>query len=213
MFANLKIGHRLALGFAGALAFSVLISGNSLWKMSEVSAQVHSMTESPLSKERFTADWSRNISTAVARTTAVAKSSDASLSSFFAADTAATDNSTSLPEKAKNLVKPKFNKADKDNDKTLDKDEAKAMPEVSANFDAMDTDKDGTVSRAEVKAYEKFAKKDKDADGTLDKGEAKLWWTVSHNFDAIDTDKDGTVSLAEINTYMMAKKEHSAAKK
>jgi len=95
MFANLKIGHRLALGFAGALAFSVLISGNSLWKMSEVSAQVHSMTESPLSKERFTADWSRNISTAVARTTAVAKSSDASLSSFFAADTAATAKSTS----------------------------------------------------------------------------------------------------------------------
>jgi Ca2+-binding EF-hand superfamily protein len=43
--------------------------------------------------------------------------------------------------------------------------------EVAANFDAMDTDKDGTVSRAEVKAYEKFAKKDKDADGTLDKGE------------------------------------------
>ena len=95
MFANLKIGHRLALGFAGALAFSVVITGNSLWKMKGVAAQVQSMTESPLSKERYTADWSRNISTAVARTTAVAKSSDPSLSTFFAADTAATMHSTS----------------------------------------------------------------------------------------------------------------------
>ena len=48
-----------------------------------------------------------------------------------------------------------FAKADKDNDGTLDKAEAKAMPRVSRNFDAIDTDKDGTVSLEEVHTYMK----------------------------------------------------------
>lgn len=48
-----------------------------------------------------------------------------------------------------------FRKADKDNDGTLDKAEAKAMPRVSRNFDAIDTDKDGTVSMEEVHTYMK----------------------------------------------------------
>ena len=112
-----------------------------------------------------------------------------------------------------------FKKADKDNDGTLDKEEAKAMPRVSKNFDAIDADKDGTVSLDEVKAamksmhgkgmHEKgkaaFQKADKDSDGTLDKEEAKAMPHVSKNFDAIDADKDGTVTLDEIHAYM---KEH-----
>ena len=43
-----------------------------------------------------------------------------------------------------------FKKADKDNDGTLDKEEAKSMPRVAKNFDAIDTDKDGTVSLDEI---------------------------------------------------------------
>ena len=46
-----------------------------------------------------------------------------------------------------------FKKADKNNDGTLDKKEAKAMPHVAKNFDAIDTDHDGTVSLDEVHAY------------------------------------------------------------
>ncbi len=110
-----------------------------------------------------------------------------------------------------------FKKADKDNDGTLDKDEAKSMKHVSRHFDSIDADKDGTVSLDELKAsmkgmhkgmHEKgeaaFKKADKDADGTLDKEEAKAMPRVAKNFDAIDTDKDGTVSLDEIHTYMKA---------
>lgn len=133
--------------------------------------------------------------------------------SGFAADPATTDSSTSLTQKTKNIFKTKFGKADKDNDGTLDKEEAKALPEVAAHFDAIDTDKDGTVSSDEVKTYEKLAKLDKDADGTLDRNEAKGWSMVSKNFEALDTDKDGTVSLAEINTYEAAEKSHSAKAK
>jgi len=48
-----------------------------------------------------------------------------------------------------------FKEADKDNDGTLDRNEAKAMPNVAKNFDTIDTDKDGTVSLAEIHTYMK----------------------------------------------------------
>ncbi|MGH8744643.1 MAG: EF-hand domain-containing protein [Burkholderiales bacterium] len=48
-----------------------------------------------------------------------------------------------------------FKKADKDHDGTLTKDEAKAMPNVYKNFDAIDTDKDGTVTLEEIHNYMK----------------------------------------------------------
>lgn len=43
-----------------------------------------------------------------------------------------------------------FAAADKDNDGTLDKKEAKKLKNISKNFDAIDVDKDGTVDRDEV---------------------------------------------------------------
>jgi Ca2+-binding EF-hand superfamily protein len=48
-----------------------------------------------------------------------------------------------------------FTKADKDHDGTLDQKEAKAMPDVAKNFEAIDTDKDGTVSLKEVHNFMK----------------------------------------------------------
>ena len=110
-----------------------------------------------------------------------------------------------------------FKKADTDNDGTLTKAEAKTMPRVAKNFDAIDADKDGTVSLDEIRAsmkragrkmhdraVEKFKAADKDNDGTLTKDEAKAMPRVAKNFDAIDADKDGTVSEKEIHDYMKA---------
>jgi Ca2+-binding EF-hand superfamily protein len=51
-----------------------------------------------------------------------------------------------------------FKKADKNNDGTLDREEAKMLPHVSKNFDAIDVDKDGTVDRDEVHNYMKNQK-------------------------------------------------------
>ena len=112
-----------------------------------------------------------------------------------------------------------FKKADMDNDGTLTKDEAKTMPRVAKNFDAIDTDKDGTVSLEEIHASKRkmatkmhdrgvqhFKSADKDNDGTLTKDEAKAMPRVAKNFDAIDTDKDGTVSEKEIHDYMKAQR-------
>ncbi len=48
-----------------------------------------------------------------------------------------------------------FKKADKDNDGTLDRKEAKAMPRIAKNFDAIDADKDGTVSLDEIHTFMK----------------------------------------------------------
>ena len=48
-----------------------------------------------------------------------------------------------------------FMGADKDNDGTLDREEAKKLPRVFKNFDAIDTDKDGTVDRDEVHNFMK----------------------------------------------------------
>jgi Ca2+-binding EF-hand superfamily protein len=49
----------------------------------------------------------------------------------------------------------RFKSADKDSDGTLTKDEAKALPRVAKNFDAIDADKDGTVSEQEIHDYMK----------------------------------------------------------
>jgi Ca2+-binding EF-hand superfamily protein len=61
------------------------------------------------------------------------------------------------PSKDQRVVQDKndaaFKKADKDNDGTLDRKEAKALPRVAKNFNAIDTDSDGTVSLDEVHTY------------------------------------------------------------
>lgn len=126
----------------------------------------------------------------------------------------------------KHQLKEQFKKADKDNDGTLTKEEAKAMPHVAKHFKEIDTDKDGTVSMDEIRAFmkshkddahkrggERFKKADKDNDGTLTKEEAKAMPHVYKNFDAIDTDKDGTVSLEEVHNFMKAKREEYKAAK
>jgi hypothetical protein len=73
---------------------------------------------------------------------------------------------------AQTAVAANVAKADKDNDGTLDKNEAKAIPMVAKHFDAIDLDKDGTVDQAEIDAF-KIMAADKDNDGTLDKKEIK----------------------------------------
>ena len=110
-----------------------------------------------------------------------------------------------------------FKDADKDNDGTLTRDEAKSMPRVAMNFDTIDAGKDGTVSLDEIHAsmkqkgkemhdrgMERFKAADKDNSGTLTKDEAKSMPRVAKNYDAIDADKDGTVSEKEIHDFMMA---------
>lgn len=48
-----------------------------------------------------------------------------------------------------------FKAADKDNDGSLTREEAKSMPRVTRNFDAIDADKSGTVAEREIHDYMK----------------------------------------------------------
>jgi len=94
-------------------------------------------------------------------------------------------------------------KADKDNDGTLDRNEAKAFKMLSKHFDLIDTDKDGTIDQAEIDAH-KVLMADKDNDGTLDKKEVKHKG-IAKKFDVLDTDKDGTLDAKEVLAFFQKK--------
>ncbi|MDI9857573.1 MCP four helix bundle domain-containing protein, partial [Comamonas sp. 17RB] len=93
-FSKFNIGARLGLGFAVVLAFAVVITAIGMWQLHSVGKATQQMMQEPLTKERLISDWNSNVSVAVARTTAIAKSSDASLVPFLAADAAATAKGT-----------------------------------------------------------------------------------------------------------------------
>ncbi|MES2879922.1 MAG: methyl-accepting chemotaxis protein [Pseudomonadota bacterium] len=95
IFSSMTIGKRLAFGFSVVLALAVLIAGISVWQLNALAKATRQMMQDPLTKERFISDWNRNISVAVIRTTAVAKSSDPSLGPFFSANAAEITKSTS----------------------------------------------------------------------------------------------------------------------
>ncbi|MET3117764.1 hypothetical protein AAKU64_001984 [Undibacterium sp. GrIS 1.8] len=94
-FTNMKIGQRLALGFALILLSMVALLGVSIWQLSKVATTTEDILKTPLMKERLVSDWYRVIQSGVRRTTAVAKSSDASLSTFFASDSVASSKQSS----------------------------------------------------------------------------------------------------------------------
>jgi methyl-accepting chemotaxis protein len=95
LLKNLKVGTRLALGFAVVLAFSILIAVVGVVQLNAIAQEAETMLALPIQKERDAADWDRYISIAVIRTSAIAKSSDASLVPFFAANAALTTKGTS----------------------------------------------------------------------------------------------------------------------
>jgi methyl-accepting chemotaxis protein len=87
---NIKLGTRLSAGFALILFLALAITALSLWRLESTAAVTRAMMSEPLAKERLIADWYRNVHAGVRRTGAIAKSSDPSLTEFFAQDTAAS---------------------------------------------------------------------------------------------------------------------------
>jgi methyl-accepting chemotaxis protein len=87
----MKIGQRLACGFAVVLGLSILITVIGILKLNAVAEAAEQMLDQPVKKERLISDWSSNIAVAVIRTSAIIKSSDTSLTDFFAKNTAETN--------------------------------------------------------------------------------------------------------------------------
>ena len=91
---NLKIGRRLGLGFMAVLVLSIIITAVGAWQLKYVSGLTKEMVQESVVKERLASDWARNIYAAATRTTAIAKSSDPALASFFAKAAAESANAT-----------------------------------------------------------------------------------------------------------------------
>jgi methyl-accepting chemotaxis protein len=94
--SNMKIGQRLALGFAIVLGLSILTTVLAIAKLTAVADAAERMLDEPIKKERLVGDWSNNVALAVQRTTAIIKSSDASLVQVFAASAEETNRKAAV---------------------------------------------------------------------------------------------------------------------
>ncbi len=96
---NLGIGKRMAIGFGVMLLLSILISAIGVWRLQTVATATREMMQVPLAKERFIADWYSKIDSAIRRTTAIAKSTDTSLSTYFKDESAQSSQISSELQK------------------------------------------------------------------------------------------------------------------
>ncbi|MGE8588773.1 MAG: MCP four helix bundle domain-containing protein, partial [Alcaligenes sp.] len=96
---NMKLGTRLAGGFSILLAMIIVMCIVGLVSLANINESVETVTQRSLIKERLISDWARNIQAGVTRTTAIAKSTDASLASFFTEEAAASTRNSSALQK------------------------------------------------------------------------------------------------------------------
>ncbi|MFZ6760459.1 methyl-accepting chemotaxis protein [Undibacterium sp. Ji50W] len=96
---NLPIGTRLGFGFGLVLVLATFSSGIGLWRLNEVASNTRAMMQEPLKKERMTEEWYRVTVSGLKRTLAIVKSSDESLSDFFAGDVKASTGRNSEIQK------------------------------------------------------------------------------------------------------------------
>jgi len=87
---DVRIGVRLGGGFGVILSLLALMMVIGIWRLSSVASETRRMMDAPLAKERLVEEWFRNIASGVRRTTAIAKSSDASLETLFAPEVKAS---------------------------------------------------------------------------------------------------------------------------
>jgi methyl-accepting chemotaxis protein len=107
MLANISIGKRLALGFTIILAFAMLITGISVWRLQGVATATRDMMQVPLAKERMISDWYGKVDSGIRRTTAIARSSDPALGAFFAEESKASSAiSSQLQKSVEELIAP-----------------------------------------------------------------------------------------------------------
>ncbi|MBL8517509.1 MAG: hypothetical protein JNM76_11150 [Betaproteobacteria bacterium] len=102
--------------------------------------------------------------------------------------------------------------ADKDGDGKLSKDEAAALPRLAKRFDQIDANKDGFITKEEMKAArqkhdgDRLARVDTDRSGTITRAEAERMPKLKENFDKLDTNKDGVLSKDELKAAHERKK-------
>jgi Ca2+-binding EF-hand superfamily protein len=107
------------------------------------------------------------------------------------------------------MMMEKLRAADTNGDGLISRQEAAALPHLAQQFDAIDADHDGQLSKDELKAFFKarreqmaaawFKKVDTDGDGRISKAEAQAGAPrLAAHFDKIDTNGDGFLSPEEL---------------
>jgi len=87
------------------LLLAFIATGFAQWRLALTASETKLMMELPLAKERMISDWYRYIQVGVRRTAAIARSSDPSLTAFFAEDAAVTmKGATEMRDKIEPLL-------------------------------------------------------------------------------------------------------------
>ncbi|WP_432380063.1 methyl-accepting chemotaxis protein [Duganella sp. P38] len=84
VLSQMRIGTRLAIGFAVVLLLAILATGVALFNARGTAQATRAMMEQPLAKERLVSDWYVLLYSAVARTELIARSKDETLPTVFA---------------------------------------------------------------------------------------------------------------------------------
>ena len=125
-----------------------------------------------------------------------------------------------------------FRKADADGNGVLSRAEVeKSLPRLARRFDAIDANRDGNLTREEIRNWsraargyrresarakfqEYFNKADADGDGALSRSEAERGMPrIARKFDAIDTNHDGKVTPDEMRAWFQARRAGRARKR
>ena len=78
-----KVRNRFAAGFGLVLALMLMVTAMGIWRLQTVAEATNAMMQMPLAKERLISDWYSNIATSITRITAIARSTDLSLATYF----------------------------------------------------------------------------------------------------------------------------------
>jgi len=104
-FNDFSVRTQLRLAFTLVIALSFVSTGLAIWRLNALAADTQALTSAPLAKERLISSWLLNISVAVKRTAAVARSSDGELAAYFTEDAkASAASSASLQKQVGELV-------------------------------------------------------------------------------------------------------------
>ena len=110
MLRNLAIRKRLLLGFAVVLVCSLAGTGIGIMRLNAVATSTRQLLDEPLTTERYVSDWYRYVYSGIRRSLAIAKNSDATLATFFAAE---VKDSTVQSARLQNLIEPQINTPEK----------------------------------------------------------------------------------------------------
>jgi methyl-accepting chemotaxis protein len=109
---KMKIGKRLALGFAVIMLLSIVITAIGIWRLQVVSDVTRAMVEQSARKERLISSWYGSLRAGIVRTIAISRSADPTLKTYFIDEAkASTNNSTRLQKEIGDLLSSEEEKA------------------------------------------------------------------------------------------------------